>query len=57
MVDLIDSAIVKAAKKLGYMSVKPEQLQIVTSVVHGRDAFCVLPTGFGKSLFYYKGTL
>ena len=52
MAGLIDSAVVHAAKKLGYMSVKPEQLQIVTSVVRGRDVFCVLPTGFGKSLCF-----
>ena len=40
MAGLIDSAVVKAAKKLWFTSVKPEQLQLVTSVVRGRDVFC-----------------
>ena len=31
---------------------KPEQLQIVSGMVSGRDVFAVLPTGFGKSLCY-----
>ena len=46
------SAATKAAQDLGYEAVKPEQLQVVTGVVRGRDTFAVLPTGFGKSLCF-----
>ena len=31
---------------------KPDQLQVVSGIVSGRDVFAVLPTGFGKSLCY-----
>ena len=31
---------------------KPEQHQVVSGIVSGRDVFAVLPTGFGKSLCY-----
>ena len=31
---------------------KPAQLQVVSGIISGRDAFAVLPTGFGKSLCY-----
>ena len=29
---------------------KPEQLEVVETIVKGRDLFAVLPTGYGKSL-------
>ena len=38
-----------AAEELGYHTLKPEQLDVVFQF---RDAFAVLPTGFGKSLCY-----
>ena len=31
---------------------KPKQLQVVSGMVSRRDVFTVLPTGFGKSLYY-----
>ena len=31
---------------------KPDQLQVVSGIVSGRDVFAVLPTGFGMSLCY-----
>ena len=31
---------------------KPERLDITAAFVERRDVFCVLPTGFGKSLCY-----
>ena len=43
-------AVTEAASKLGYTVLKPEQLEIVTTLLRGRDVFAVLPTGFGKSL-------
>ena len=42
----------EAIQYLGYSTMKPEQLQVVSGIVSGRDAFAVLPTGFGKSLCY-----
>ena len=43
-------AAMDAIQRLGYSTMKPEQLQVVSGIVSGRDAFAVLPTGFGKSL-------
>ena len=39
-------------ERLGYSTMKPEQLQIVSGIVSERDVFAVLPTGFGKNLCY-----
>ena len=33
---------------------KPEQLQVMSGIVSGRDVFAVLSTGFGKSLCYVR---
>ena len=45
-------AVTEAIQRLGYSTMKPEQLQVVSGIVSGRDVFAVLPTGFGKSLCY-----
>ena len=42
----------EAIQHLGYSTMKPEQLQVVSDIVSVRDVFAVLPTGFGKSLCY-----
>ena len=42
----------EAIQRLGYYTMKPEQLQVVSGIVSRRDVFAVLPTGFGKSLCY-----
>ena len=39
-------------QRLGYSTMKPEQLQVVSGIVSSRDVFAVLPIGFGKSLCY-----
>ena len=38
-------------QQLGFSTVKPEQLQVVTGILE-RDVFVILPTGFGKSLCF-----
>ena len=45
-------AVTEAIQRLGYSTMKPEQLQVVSGIVSGRDVFAVLLTGFGKSLCY-----
>ena len=40
------------AKELGYPNLKPERLEVVETLVKGRDVFGVLPTGYGKSLCF-----
>ena len=48
----VDSAIVQAARKLGYGDVKSEQSRVIREIVAGNDVFVALPTGYGKSLCY-----
>ena len=45
-------AATEAIQRLGYSTMKSEQLQVVSGIVSGRDVFAVLPTGFGKSQCY-----
>ena len=40
------------SNKFGHFSVKLEQLQVVSSILNGRNVFAVLPTGYGKSFCY-----
>lgn len=42
----------KGAAALGYASVKPKQLEAVTSFLGGNDVFISLPTGYGKRFCY-----
>ena len=44
--------LLKAARKLGYESLKPEQELAVSSFISGKDVFVSLPTGYGKSLCF-----
>ena len=39
-------------RKLGYPTIKPEQLEAVESLLKGEDVFLSVPTGFGKSLVF-----
>ena len=48
-IDLCEVAATKAAKTLGCSELKPEQMQVVTTVLRGRDVLAVLPTGYGKT--------
>ena len=40
------------ASYLGYTNLKPVQKEVVTSFLKGNDVFAILPTGYGKSLFF-----
>ena len=44
----VDSAIVQAARKLGYGDVKSEQSRVIREIVAGNDVFVALPTGYGN---------
>ena len=48
------SAIEYARRCIGRenLALKPQQLETVWQVCHGRDVFLWLPTGFGKTLCY-----
>ena len=41
-VTVVDAATV-AVQRLGYAAMKPEQLQVVSGIVSGRDVFAVCP--------------
>ena len=45
-------AIVKVAEKLGYSPLKEKQVECLTKVLEGHDVFCVLPTGYGKTVCF-----
>ena len=48
----IETAIGVAFNKLGYSTVKEEQVEAAREFVKGRDVFVAIPTGSGKSLCY-----
>ena len=50
--EVMNHAIDKAGRYLGYDEVKELQRKVISEVVSGRDVFAVLPRGFGKSLCY-----
>ena len=39
-------------KYYGYNSFREGQYEIITNILKGKDSFCVLPTGGGKSICY-----
>ena len=51
----IDSVILRASTKLGYSSLRENQLKAVKSFIEGNDVFkfVILPTGSGKSLCFW----
>ena len=42
---------IKASYKIGF-TLKDEQVEILAVILNNKDAFAVLPTGFGKSMCY-----
>ena len=49
---LIRASVAKAGLEMGYLTMKPEQVEVAMALVERRDVFAILPTGFGKSLCY-----
>ena len=39
-------------KYYGYNSFRKGQYEIISNILRGRDSFCILPTGAGKSICY-----
>ena len=52
MLDRVD-AYHSAVSRLGFSELRPKQLLGVRSFVEGHDVFVSLPTGSGKSLYYW----
>ena len=44
--DELERTILRAAKQLGYSSIKELQLEVIKKIIIGHDVFAVLPTGF-----------
>ena len=49
---ILEAAVSAAAVRLGYSTLKDEQMKVMMAFLSGRDVFAVLPTGFCKSLCY-----
>ena len=47
----VQQAIKTAGERIGYFTLKDEQLRLVADVLGGRDGFVCLPTGYGKGHF------
>ena len=48
----MEEKIQKSALQLGHTALEPEQLEVVSQFIKGKDVFVVLPTGYGKTLCF-----
>ena len=46
----VREAMTAAVRKLGYETLRVEQVAVVETFIGGQDVFAALPTGYGKSL-------
>ena len=51
---IVEIAVYEAINKLGFSSLKPQQMMAINAFIDRRDVFVVLPTGFGKTVFYHR---
>ena len=42
----------KAVNKLGFSSVKPQQMMAINEFINGQDVLMILPTSFGKTMCF-----
>ena len=49
---VVINVIIITIQKLGYSSLKKEQLNIIVGFLNGTDVFAILPTEIGKTLCY-----
>ena len=49
---IVEGAVYKAINKLGFSSLKPQQMMAISAFIDRRDVFVVLPTCFGKTLCF-----
>ena len=49
---IVESTVYKAINKLGFSSLKPQQMMAISAFIERRDVFVVLSTGFGKTLCF-----
>ena len=47
-----EKALYALKKYYGYDYFRPGQLNIILNILEGRDTFCIMPTGAGKSICY-----
>ena len=52
MINILNKALDILQKYYGYSSFKEGQLEIISSILKGRDSFTIMPTGGGKSICY-----
>ncbi|MDZ4907374.1 DEAD/DEAH box helicase, partial [Clostridium perfringens] len=48
----MNKAIEVLEKYFGYNSFREGQSEIISNILRGRDSFCIMPTGGGKSICY-----
>ena len=48
----IDEVVLRAAQRLGFADLRPQQMEAIKTFMQGKDVFVSLPTGYDKSLIY-----
>lgn len=48
----LDGLILRACQRLGYASIRSNQLKAIRSFMEGNDVLVILPTGSGKSVCF-----
>ena len=48
----VDTAVARAAERLGLRALKQKQTESIKAFLSGNDVFVTVPTGYGKSIVY-----